>query len=167
MNCTSAQANKLLKQLQEEQIALQRKETQSRTFVAAITEDIELARPAHDYDATQQRLAKIERDIRVIKHAINAFNLSHTVEGFNMTVDQILVYIPQLSARKEKLSRMAGVLEKTRLNNTGRSNIIEYEYANYDVRRAMEDYTAVSEELSRAQVALDRLNNTETMQIEL
>ena len=84
-----------------------------------------------------------------------------------MTVDQLLVYIPQMSAQKDKLENMASRLERRRLNNSSRSNIIEYEYANYDIERAREDCAAVSAELARAQLALDRLNSTETMEIDL
>ncbi len=167
MKYTSAQANKLLRQLQEARTAVLRSETQSRTFVAATVEDVEAARPAYDYAATQAKLQALEEKIRRVKHAVNAFNLSHKVEGFDMTVDQMLVYIPQLSERKNKLGAMGSVLEKTRLSNAGRSSIIEYEYANYDLERVKADYTAVTAELARAQLALDKLNNTEAMEIDL
>ena len=167
MTYTSAQANKLLRQLQEERYALISQQDKSSTFVAAITENIEDARPAYDYEATQAQLARLEEKIRVFKHAINTFNLTHEVEGFNLTVDQMLIYIPQLTERKNRLSAMASALPKTRLGSTMRSNIIEYEYANYDVEKAQADYNAVSEELSRAQLALDKLNTTETMEIDL
>ena len=156
MKYTSAQANKLLRQLQEERTAVLRSETQSRTFVAATVEDVEAARPAYDYAATQAKLQALEEKIRRVKHAVNAFNLSHKVEGFDMTVE-----------RKNKLGAMGSVLEKTRLSNAGRSSIIEYEYANYDLERVKADYTAVTAELGRAQLALDKLNNTEAMEIDL
>jgi hypothetical protein len=39
---------------------------------------------------------------------------------------------------------------------------LEYQYVNYDIDSVKQDYAAISEELSRAQVALDCLNNTET-----
>ena len=166
MNYTSAQANKLLRQLQEDYRNLLLQEDMSKTFVAATIENPEDVRPVYSYAETQQRLEKLEQQIRYVKHCINTFNLTHEVEGFHMTVDQMLVYIPQLSSRKNRLSEMANTLEKTRLTST-RANIIEYEYANYDVAQAAADYTAASDELARAQVALDRLNNTATMEIDL
>ena len=93
------------------------------------------------------------------------FNTTHTVDGFDMTVDQLLVYIPQLTGRKNRRGEMASALPKQRMANNGRSNLIEYEYANYDIEEAKRDYDAVSDELARAQIALDQLNNTETMEI--
>ena len=80
MEYTSAQANKLLRQLQEDHAALITREAQSRKFVAATVEDPEQARPEYDYDETQARLALLERQIRTVKHAINAFNLTHCPE---------------------------------------------------------------------------------------
>jgi len=167
MKYTSAQANKLLKRLQEERNALLLNENQSRVFVAATSEDKEEARPEYDYVKTQRTLQTLEQQIRLVKHCINVFNLTHEAEGFDMTVDQLLVYIPQMSAQKEKLERMASRLARTRLNTSARSNIIEYEYANYDLERVREDCAAVSAELARAQLALDRLNSTETMEIDI
>jgi hypothetical protein len=165
MKYTSAQANKLLRKRQEERDVLLYQENISRTFVAATTEDKERARPEYSYRDTQDRLKKLEADIRAIKHAISVFNTTHFVDGFDMTVDQLLVYLPQLNERKNRLGKMASALPKQRMSNNGRSNLIEYEYANYEIEAAKKDYEAASDELAMAQVALDQLNNTEIMEI--
>ena len=47
------------------------------------------------------------------------------------------------------------------------SAVIEYTYANYDVEKAKAAADAAAEELARAQTALDKVNNTETMEIDL
>ena len=104
MNYTSAQANKRLKKLTDEYVSLREKESRSREFRAAAGENVESVRPAYDYADTQRRLAELERCIRRIKHAINLFNATHTVPGFDMTIDEMLVYIPQLTRRKNKLA---------------------------------------------------------------
>ena len=52
MKYTSAQANKLLKKLNDEYSALLHKEQRSRDFRAAMGEDIESVRPAYDYANT-------------------------------------------------------------------------------------------------------------------
>ena len=50
----------------------------------------------------------------------------------------------------------------------GRSNtVIDYCYANYDIAAAKADYERVSEELATIQTALDLVNSTATMEIEL
>lgn len=170
MKYTSAEAAKLLRKLKEEQAALLLKEERSREFVAAVGEEIESVRPVYDYQNTQELLKELERKIRVVKHAINRFNISQTVAGFEMSIDQMLVYIPQLTARKQKLANMKDRLPKQREDADGfgrNSNIIEYSYANYDIGTVEKEYDIVSDELARAQTALDVVNNTETMEIEL
>ena len=162
MKLTSAMAAKELKKLNEQHDALLAMEKKSSEFVAAIQEDIETVRPEYDYLSVQKELAEIEEKIRTLKHALNAFNLRQEVPGFGMTIDQMLVYIPQLSARKRKLERMRDKLPKERHSGGygNSSNIIEYTYTNYDVKKAAEDCEAVTDELSRAQNALDLVNST-------
>ena len=63
MKYTSAQANKLLKKLNDEYSALLDKEQRSRDFRAAMGEDVESVRPAYDYAETQARLAELEGKI--------------------------------------------------------------------------------------------------------
>ncbi len=60
MKYTSAQANKLLKKLNDEYSALLDKEQRSRDFRAAMGEDVASVRPAYDYVETQARLAALE-----------------------------------------------------------------------------------------------------------
>ena len=163
---TSAEAAKLLRKLNEEKASLEANESQSSTFRAAISEDIEAARPAYDYSQTQSALDAIDSQIRKVKHAINSFNLTHEVPGFSMTIDQMLVYIPQLTRKKAKLSTMKDRLPKTR-EYIRVAGIIEYSYTNYDVEAAKRDYDAVSDELARAQTALDVLNNSVKFEIDI
>ncbi len=169
MKYTSAEAAKLLRRLNEEREALLELERRSSSFVAAVSEDIESVRPAYDFAAVQARLAKVEAQVRKVKHALNVFNSTHTVPGFGMTIDQLLVYIPQLSQRKMKLRDMAAVLPKTRVKGRSAVNsaVIEYTYANYGVEEARAAADAVADELARAQTALDKVNNSETMDIDL
>lgn len=169
MRCTSAEAAKLLRSLHEEQDVLILKEINSRTFIAAIGEDLESVRPAYNYMEMQKKLSDLEKKIRIVKHTINKFNLEQTVPGFDMTIDQILVYIPQLSQKKQKLYMMSSRLPKQRENASSihGTTVIEYNYANYDVDQVEKEYKEVSTELAKAQTALDVVNNSETMVIEI
>lgn len=47
------------------------------------------------------------------------------------------------------------------------SGIVEYEYSNYDIKQAEADYAAVSDELARAQNALDAMNSSVTFSAEI
>lgn len=166
---TSAMAAKYLRKLNEEHDALLQKERKSDTFTASVQEKIEDVCPEYNYAAVQLQLRELEDKIRKIKHAINQFNLTQIVPKFNMTIDQMLVYIPQLTARKNKLNRMRSRLPKERVQGgmSRISGIVEYEYSNYDIKQAETDYATVSDELARAQNALDAINSSATFSAEI
>ena len=166
MKYTSAQANKLLKKLNDEYSALLHKEQRSRDFRAAMGEDIESVRPAYDYANTQARLEELEGTIRRLKHAINCFNTTQVVDGFGITIDEMLVYIPQLTKRKSKLLEMKSRLPKERVEEQygQQSNIIDYTYTNYDLAVVEADYEKTADELSRAQLALDTVNQRDSFE---
>ena len=73
----------------------------------------------------------------------------------------MLVYIPQLTARKRKLDKMRANLPKERITAFS-SNFVEY---NYDIDKAEADYEKAADELARAQTALDTVNTTVTFEV--
>ena len=116
----------------------------------------------------QEEQNKIEEKIRKVKHAINRFNIETTVPGVGMTVDEVLVYIPQLSERKRKLTEMASFLPKERVSKGYQATkIIEYTYTNYEIEKAAKDLADVTDELAKVQTALDVVNNREQMDIDI
>ncbi len=165
MKLTSAEASKLLRKLNDEREALLEMERQSSTFVAATVENLEDARPAYSYEDTRKRLDALDAEVRRIKHALNRFNVSRELPGLGMTVDQALIYIPQLTQKKRLLAALRSVPPKQRNGSTRSSNLIEYTYANFDVARAEADFSAVSDELARVQNALDLVNSTVQFEI--
>ena len=62
---------------------------------------------------------------------------------------------------------MADTLPKVREESYGKSNIIDYRYTNYDVKQVKKDLDAVTEELSKAQLALDTINHSVEFAIEI
>ncbi|MCR5736838.1 MAG: hypothetical protein K6G64_04220 [Eubacterium sp.] len=166
MKYTSAEAAKLVAKLQQEHMNVLSLEKQSRTFLASVGEDVESVRPEYNYEKTKIHLLTLERKIRKVKHAINVFNAKTVIPEFDMTIDEMLVYIPQLTKKKDKLKEMANALPKTRSDEYPMSNIIDYRYANYDLKKARNDLEAITEELSKAQLALDSVNHTITFEIE-
>lgn len=165
---TSAMAAKHLKKLNDQRDSLLSMEKKAKVFTAAIQEDIETVRPAYDYATAQKELTILDAKIRKLKHTLNCFNSTYVIPELNMTIDQVLIYIPQLTARKRKLDSFRNKLPKERKESFTRSNsIIEYEYANYDIAQADADYTAVADELAMVQNALDTANATVMFEAEL
>ena len=86
-----------------------------------------------------------------------------------MTIDQMLIYIPQLKKRQEKLSYMKDLLPKSRKTviGYGKNAVIDYLYANYDIEQIKMEYDIVSENLLKAQTAVDLVNHTVSMEIDI
>ena len=165
MKCTTAEAAKYLRKLNEDYVSLLSREEVRRDFLVSLGEDPESVRPPYDFRETQGALDEMEQKIRRVKHAINLFNTTHTVPGFDLTIDEMLVLIPQLTKRKNKLAEMKEKLPKTREQTYSKSNIVDYRYINYNSDEAASEYEKAAEVLSRAQTALDTVNNTETLEI--
>ena len=166
---TSAEASKMLKKILEEKNIVLASERQSSVFNASLGEDVDSVRPVYDYEATQKALEAFDRKIRVLKHAINCFNSSQVVGDTGMTIDQVLVYIPQLTEMRSRLYDMQNRLPKQRtsVGGIGSNTVIDYRYTNYSVERAKEDYMRASDELRKVQTALDVVNTTVKMEFEL
>lgn len=168
MKYTSAQAAKLLKKLNEELQALKDKENISCLFVASLDEKPEDVRPDYSYSDVKAQMADYQRKIRKVKHALNVFNTTTVIPEFGITIDEMLVLIPQLSEDKRRLSNMARRLPKQRnARGFGAKTIVEYTYANYDIAQAQADLEKITDQLSRAQTALDVINNSLTFELDI
>ncbi len=168
MKYTSAEAGKLLKKLKEEQESILLCEQNGKEFLAAVGEDVESVRPEYDFSETQKSLCAIEEKIRKLKHTLNVFNSTTVIPEFEMTIDEMLVYIPQLTARKNKLAVMKNKLPKVREQaRASISSVLDYRYLNYDVKEVVEEYEKIADTLSKAQNALDSINMTKTLEVEL
>jgi len=167
MQITSKQANKILNKYDDELNNLTYQESKGSTFLASVGEDVESCRPQYNYEEHQKAIAEVENKIIKLKHCINKFNCETIVDGTGKTIDEVLVYIAQLTRKKAKLYTMSQTPPKDRENRNMHSNIIDYRYTNYDIDKVKQDYKEVSEELSKVQIALDTVNVTKTFEVEL
>ena len=158
MKMTSAYANKMIRKLNEDKKYWREIENVRQKYVVAQGEEPII--PEYDSMEVHRTIADLDDRIVRIKHALNQFNVSQMVG--DMTIDEVLVYLPQQSERVSKLSGMAGRMSRQRCSDRygSRNNLIEYEYANFDQAEAQRLYDAAHEDLIRAQVALDRENTT-------
>ena len=171
MKYTSSQAGKLLRKLNDDYTALLKNEEMSKDFLVSLGENPDAIRPEYDFCATQKELERLEKEIRIVKHALNVFNSTTVIPEFDITIDEMLVLIPQLSKRKQKLAAMKGKLPKMREQGAGGfsrvSTVVEYRYLNYEVPAVESEYEKVVELLAKAQMSLDMVNNSQVLEIDL
>ncbi|MBR6581536.1 MAG: hypothetical protein IKK66_09600 [Ruminococcus sp.] len=169
MLITSAKAAKMLRQLNDELRTLQVREEKTKTFVAALQEDIESVRPKYNFKEMRDAQAEVERKIRKLKHALNVFNTTTVVPDFDMTIDEMLVFLPQLNKQCSLLSGMRDAMPKVRVSSgySGNSAILDYQYTNYDIEEANKLYIELSDILAKAQTALDLINSTVEFEIDI
>lgn len=168
MEITSAYANKLLKQLNEEKDYWLKQEASSCTYTATVDEEAVI--PDYDYAAVSGKIAEIDAKICRIKHAINLANVTSliSVNGEEISVDTVLVTMAQLNRRKEKLDGMRKHLPKQRIESVYARRMSltpEYEYVNYDLDQVKADYEKVSRRIMDLQMALDIHNQTATFDV--
>ncbi len=166
MKYTSSEAGKLLKKLNEEHLSILVREDNGKEFLAAVGESVESVRPDYSFEKTQSAISEIETKIRKLKHALNVFNATTVVPEFGMTIDEMLVFIPQLTVRKNKLATMKDKLPKVREQSYTNSSVLDYRYLNYDVNAVAAEYEKVSDTLAKAQNALDAVNMTRTLEVD-
>ena len=166
MKYTSAEAAKLIKSLNEQRSALATEIIKKSTFPAAMGEDPETVRLEFNLTEALRTLDKLEERIRQVKHELNIFNATTVIPEIEMTIDQVLIYIPQLSYRKDILGEMARrPKERDMSPYLSSSPIVNYIYANYDIEDAKKELKEVSERLTQVQLALDRVNSTVSFEI--
>ena len=168
MKLSSKEANKLLKKLNEDYQLLLNEENENSTFIASITENVEDCRPKYNYDETQKQLEELESKIRKLKHAINVFNTTTKVDGFDMYIDEVLIMLPQLSQKKEKLSNLRKNKEKTRVKNKFGEYYgerVDYTYINYNLDQVKSNYEKIVDDLNCIQIALDKANIKKEIEI--
>ena len=167
MMYTSAEAGKLVKKIEDELKRQMLTERKSYSFVVASGEDVESLRPKYEFAETQKNINELQEKLRIVKHAINQFNLTHTLPGFDgLTIDQALIMLPQLNSRRTKYQEMINRLPKERISGIhSRNNLIEYNIANYNIEEVEKAYKELTSHLAKMQLALDTVNTTEKMEI--
>ena len=170
MKVTSAYANKMLKNLEEDKAFWVNKEAASSTYVAAINEDPVI--PEYDYATVANTINDIDKKIVAIKHALNLANATAKVlvGDAEMSIDTILVRMAQLNKRKAALDEMRKQLPKARVYNRSygsSSSVPEYRYINYDLDLIKQEYERISTEIMVMQIALDKYNQTVSFDVDI
>lgn len=157
MRVTSAEANKILKQLKNNKDVLKTDEHLLFTYKAAVGENADELKPDYNFRETQDAIMALDDSIMKLKHAINVFNATtEVIDG--MTIDQVLIKLPQLTERAERLRIMSSQPKKQRYTISG--NIIDYIYTAYDPDDVLDEYNVLLGYIDKIQLALDKVNTS-------
>ena len=167
---TSAYANKILKQLNDEKDFWVNKEKTSVVYTAAVGETPVV--PEYDYLEVSEKIAELDHKVTAIKHAINLANVTSIIKVGEQeySIDAILIRMAQLNKRKAFLDILRKNQEKSRKESDyyrGRSANPEYQYINYDLEKVKEDFELISHEIMEMQMALDKYNQTFEFEVEI
>ena len=117
----------------------------------------------YDYAQTRKAVAEIDEKIRKIKHALAVCNCTAVVDDFNMTIGEALIYLAQLNAEYRQLD---GLSENDKLSRRITANgVLEYTECLYDPEKAMKDCEALHSKICKLQVAIDRANLTNYIEV--
>ncbi|MGN0906823.1 MAG: hypothetical protein ACI4NM_06720 [Bullifex sp.] len=78
---------------------LTQKEREACTYRVMEGEDPSAKKPEYDYEETREGLKTEDYSVRLAKHSINSFSVSRFVPEYNMTLDELEMYLEDLDRR--------------------------------------------------------------------
>ena len=118
----------------------------------------------YDFAQTRKKVDDIEAEIRMYKRLLNLSNATTMVDAFDMTLGECLVYMAQLNRQVYTLEAMSRKEPITRYST--HNGVIEFTELNYDKAECQERLRWVLETISKLQIAIDRANLTNIIEIE-
>ena len=160
-NCDSA--NKLVKSLMADLETIEGLEKKNRTYSYKPGEQPEI--PEYSMTETSAKIDEINDKIYKIKHAVNMFNTTTKVEGFEFTMDEALVRLKVLNKRRTVLNEMRSMSETSR--EASYRTEAEITRPNFVVAEAEAEYQKVNKELIALQQGINITNLTKTFEIDV
>ena len=126
-------------------------------------EDPSAKKPEYDYEETLNQLMEFDDSIRSAKHTINSFSVSHYVPEYNMTLDELEMYLEDLDRRFNTLKELgdAHQIKRTIVNRSVRHTI-----ANYDLKQARKDCDRLDDERRKVRRIISEIKESEEFENE-
>ena len=161
MKVCHTQVMKLIKELVEQKRLLIEKEDENS--VVSYKEGEERLPSEYDYAQMRAQLRALDDRVRALRGVLAKANCTVTVEPFGITVGEALVMLAQLQAEKVQVESLAGRRQISRRITP--NGVVEYTECIYDVAGAGEDAKALREKIGELQMAIDRANLTNYVEI--
>ena len=119
--------------------------------------------PPYSYKKTRSEVDALDEQIRKLRHALAVANCSVMVEEFGVTIGEALVMLAQYQNKRSVLETLSN-RQQINSHSTfgGGAEITE---CNYDVRQAEKDYENLRILIGKLQVAIDRANLTNYVEV--
>ena len=161
MRMCNSEAMKAIKELEEKKSNVIY--TEDYRSKVSYKEGEEKVLTKYSYAQTRKAVAEIDEKIRKIKHALAVCNCTAVVDDFNMTIGEALVYLAQLNAEYRQLD---GLSQNDKLSRRITANgVLEYTECLYDPEEATRDCEALHSKICKLQVAIDRANLTNYIEV--
>ena len=149
-----------LKKIHEEKVETLSNEKRDSTISYILGE--EKIASNYNYKETREKIDELNKKEIYLKGLLAKANATVIVPEFNMTIGDCLVYLAQLTSKADTLYLLSIVKPKSR---SYRLKEVEYTETCYDVSIVKEDYQKVKDEIVRLQMALDRINLTNMIDV--
>ena len=126
-------------------------------------EDPSAKKPEYDYEETRNQLKYFDDSVRLAKHTINSFTVSRYVPEYNMTLDELEMYLEDLDRRFNTLKELgdAHPIKRTIVNRSVRHTI-----ANYDLKQARKDSERLDDERRKVRSIISEIKKSEEFENE-
>jgi hypothetical protein len=161
MKLCNAEVIKKIKDLEEQKQEILSDEQENCTTTYQTETD--MIDTGYDFGQTRKAVENLNREIMRLKHKLNVSNSTVIVEEFGLTIGECLVCMAQLNNERsvlETLSRNRSKSRATLYNGT-----VEYTVTNYDVDLCKTELNAVKETVRKLQLAIDRVNLNNMIEI--
>lgn len=131
---------------------------EERESLSTYSENEKIIPSTYSYEEVNEKINKIDSEIRHIKQLLAYANATVIVEGFDMTIAEALVYLAQAQYKLQRLATLKNRAPLTRQATNYRNATVEYTKTNYDVAKAQKDYDETYDLIQKLQIAIDRTN---------
>ena len=115
--------------------------------------------PDYSYDEVSKQIEWFDTEIRRLKGLLAYSNVTTIVEGFDMTINDALIYLAQLKAKQTRLDSL-NAKNKLSRSTVGYGDAIQYTKILYDQEPIAKELAEVTETIMLLQMAIDRTNLT-------
>ena len=150
-----------LKKIEEEKAILYAIEREQSVVKYISSEDKII--PDYKYEDTRSKLDELYKKEIYLKGLLQKANATVIVPEFNLTIADCLVYLAQLAEQSRELRVLANRQAKTRTLQYQKQ--VEYSEALYDINKAKADYEATQNLIVKLQMAIDRINLTNLIEV--